>query len=166
MASLANDLACFSMPEVTDDEIDSTSYENGIVFVRHENRCYSALGLAPGAHFGTQGVSSVAAFGVPSTWQVIALADVCTPDNPSTIQHEMLHALGVLHEHQRPDRDTYLLFDPSASSNPSAYDLIASEQWFDMGSPLEVESVMTYCSNCGSNSDLPVMTTKVISFIT
>ena len=160
MESLANDLACFSMPEVTDEEIGSTSYENGIVFVRHESRCFSALGLAPGAHFGTQGVSSVAAFGVPATWQVIALADICTPDNPSTIQHEMLHALGVLHEHQRPDRDTYLLFDPSASSNPSAYDLIASEQWFDMGSPLEVESVMTYCSLCGAIGDAPVMTIR------
>jgi len=96
LSSLENDLGCFSIPEVSDSEIAATAFVNGIVFVGHNNGCYSALGLAPGSHFQTLGVSTIESFGVPSGWQVIALAPGCTPDNPSTVQHEMLHALGML----------------------------------------------------------------------
>jgi hypothetical protein len=157
---LENDLGCFSIPEVSDSDIDSTAFVNGIVFVGHNAGCYSALGLTPGAHFSTLGVTSITQFGVPAGWQVIALAPGCTPDNPSTVQHEFLHALGVKHEHQRPDRDEFIIFDPTATNNPSQFDPIADEDWFDMNSPLEIESVMTYCSYCGSTGSNPVMTLR------
>ncbi|CBY38065.1 unnamed protein product [Oikopleura dioica] len=160
LSSLENDLGCFSIPEVSDSEIDATAFVNGIVFVGHNDGCYSGLGLAPGAHFQTLGVSTIESFGVPSGWQVIALAPGCTPDNPSTVQHEMLHALGVKHEHQRPDRDRFIVFDPSATKNPSQFDVLAEEDWYDMRSPLEIESVMTYCSFCGNNGADPVMTLR------
>lgn len=44
---------------------------------------------------------------------------------------------------------------------PESYDVIPVADWFNMGSPLEVESVMTYCSFCSAiSTTTPVMTVK------
>ena len=37
----------------------------------------------------------------------------CGGNTESTVHHEMLHAIGVHHEHVRPDRDDLLVVDTS-----------------------------------------------------
>ena len=46
--------------------------------------------------------------------QVIVLASYCAEEH--TLIHEILHALGLLHEHQRPDRDQYVDVNMTAAN--------------------------------------------------
>ena len=48
----------------------------------------------------------------------------CGGNTAATVHHETLHALGVGHEHNRPDRDTYLNVDTSKSYAPSQYQVL------------------------------------------
>ena len=41
------------------------------------------------------------------------MKDSCGGNTESTVHHEMLHAIGVHHEHVRPDRDDLLVVDTS-----------------------------------------------------
>ena len=97
--------------------------------------------------------------GGPSNWQFLALDSVCGGSSQATVEHEVLHALGIAHEHQRPDRADYIIVDESAAQTPSNFFTI--DNWVDSGNqfPFELESVMTYCSSCGSaDSTVPIMT--------
>ena len=157
MAEIESDLACFSMPYLDATELLSTTYPHGVIYVLSSQGCYSSLGVWEG-FVGNTGASSVTDFGVPETWQIIALEPSC--NGHATVQHELMHALGVNHEHNRPDRDEYLLYNPAATFMPQSYDVIPIDDWFDLDSPLEVESVMTYCSFCSAIGSDPVMTIK------
>ena len=146
------DLACLEMRR------EDTSWTNGIIFVKAseigQSGCFSALGVA-------QGFYNDGGFGYPSTWQAIALSESCAGTSQATVQHEILHALGVHHEHNRPDRDDYLNVDTSAASSPHNFRKIGRDTWIETGHDFDISSVMTYCSYCGSiSSDYPVMTTK------
>ncbi|CAG5104451.1 Oidioi.mRNA.OKI2018_I69.chr1.g1260.t1.cds [Oikopleura dioica] len=146
------DLGCLEMRR------EDTSWTNGIIFVKAseigQSGCFSALGVA-------QGFYNDGGFGYPSTWQAIALSEGCAGTSQRTVQHEILHALGVHHEHNRPDRDDYLNVDVSAASSPHNFRKIARDTWIETGHEIDISSVMTYCSYCGSiSSDYPVMTTK------
>ena len=57
---------------------------------------------------------------------------------PGTTEHEVMHALGIIHEHQRPDSDDYILLD--RTSIPK----LPVESWLESGHSFELESVMNY----------------------
>ena len=48
--------------------------------------------------------------------------------------HEMLHALGVKHEHSRPDRDQFLNVDLDATEMDSQFTLIDADEWIQVRS--------------------------------
>ena len=116
MAALADDLACFDMPYVSDPA--NTEYANGIVFITNPGSCFSALGQSSGYYNNDIGATSVTEFGVPAGWQVINLSDNCA-GSIEVVQHEVLHALGFLHEQSRPDRDNYITVNMDATTEPS-----------------------------------------------
>ena len=45
----------------------------------------------------------------------------CGGDTEATVHHEMLHAIGVHHEHVRPDRDDILDVDTSGVDESMAH---------------------------------------------
>jgi Astacin (Peptidase family M12A) len=80
--------------------------------------------------------------------------------NQRNITHELGHAFGFIHEHQRPDRDSYLTVDLSnvpsnAQSNFSRLSL------FDSLGPYDFLSVMHYRSNAFAiDTSKPTMVPK------
>jgi len=78
--------------------------------------------------------------------------------------HEVLHALGVAHEHQRPDRDDTIIVDDAEINlqYPSLADQftkLPSNGWWDSSHDLEIGSSMMYPSIL-STGDNPVMVLK------
>ena len=161
MNGLSNDLGCIQFIEVEEKDLASSKFENGLVFVPG-NACVSMVGLAPGKSPGM----SLQQAKMPSNilkWQGITLSNNCAGTSMATIQHEVLHALGVMHEHSRPDRDTYLNFNAGNTQSQSSYTKIPSDEWVQSGiaSEFEVESVMTYCSFCSAIvKSVPVLSLK------
>lgn len=47
---------------------------------------------------------------------LLLLSDTCLqyPAGATVVQHETMHSMGFMHEHQRPDRDRYVTFNKNA----------------------------------------------------
>lgn len=90
--------------------------------------------------------------------QLLTLNGRCL--NKGDIMHEVMHALGFLHEHQRPDRDDYLLIlrDNVQHGKLNNFDLIPSEYYENLDRrPFDYESIMIYGEYAFSKNGLPTM---------
>lgn len=62
----------------------------------------------------------------------------------ATFIHEMMHALGVIHEHQRPDRDKYIKFNPQNLIDPVLAGDYAIQQGYRTFTEYDYSSIMHY----------------------
>lgn len=53
----------------------------------------------------------------------------CDGTDAGTIKHEFLHAMGFHHEHNRPDRTSFLEVNMGATEMDSQFTLMASSDW-------------------------------------
>ena len=74
------DLGCVEMVYVPYEELASTGYEYGLLFVHKDQTgrggCWSALGRRPGFTGGIAG-GDMRTFGALRTWQLIQLEEMC-----------------------------------------------------------------------------------------
>ena len=80
------------------------------------------------------------------------------------IRVKVLHALGVQHEHSRPDRDEHIIFYPGNTNSPGSYTKMTHSSWITVpsayGGEFELDSVMTYASTASSSNNQPVTVVK------
>ena len=106
---MGKDLGCIKTVKVEREDLNSTIWRQGILFYWDQNATTSRsyIGVHPGGTFThvarLTDIDSLEQFGAPSTWQIIITARGVK--NEVVLHHEVLHALGLHHEHSRPDRD-------------------------------------------------------------
>lgn len=110
--------------------IENISGQSNYVTVQED----ASLGGGFSSSVGMGGGEQFVRFG-PNAW------------NRGTICHEVGHALGLWHEQQRPDRDTYVVinFGNIAPADQPNFAIISNGQTF--GTPYDFYSVMHYKRN-------------------
>ncbi|UQB68066.1 M12 family metallopeptidase [Epilithonimonas zeae] len=103
--------------------VPRTNQQDYIKFVRHASESSSYVGRVGGG-------------------QIINIADWA---NHGVVMHEIAHAVGVFHEHQRPDRDAYIWVDPSVHNDVN-YQIKNFSEARTFG-PMDFNSIMMYSSN-------------------
>ena len=107
MAQFGKDLMpCMRTEKVDRADLGSTQWAHGILFgweMPTQSGCWSWVGLLPGAGFVWNNPAPLTQNGAPATWQMIHLSASCGGNTEHTVHHEALHALGIGHEHNRPD---------------------------------------------------------------
>ena len=76
--------------------------------------------------------------------QRISISDGCY--GRGTTLHEFMHALGIDHEQNRPDRENHVYLDwPNVDHNKRHnFEILQSNEWIDTGHAYEYNSVMHY----------------------
>ena len=120
--------------------VPRTAEANYVTFnfdsTNHSGSCESAVGMQTGQQF------------------VAGSVDCAT----ATLVHEMGHTIGLLHEHQRPDRNTFVTFTPANTDKPliaGNLDLFTTN--FQAVGLYDYSSVMHYPPFAFSKNNLPVL---------
>ena len=94
------------------------------------------------------------------TGQKVSLSDGCY--GRGTTLHEFMHALGIDHEQNRPDRDQFINihWQNIQANKIHNFDVLDLTEWVETGHHYEYRSVMHYDGYDFSSSDKPVMTIK------
>ncbi|CAG5103570.1 Oidioi.mRNA.OKI2018_I69.chr1.g831.t1.cds, partial [Oikopleura dioica] len=92
--------------------------------------------------------------------QLISLGSGCHTLGRSL--HEFFHALGFLHEHQRPDRDNFvdIHWENIRNGHASDFSKISMNQFSDNFIGYDINSVMHYSTDAFSNGNGPTLTLK------
>ncbi|XP_074655485.1 high choriolytic enzyme 1-like [Tubulanus polymorphus] len=121
---------CFQFTEVADnsEKLPTLMFYSG-------TGCHSAVGMSGGT-------------------QMLSLGRGCL--HSGYIWHELLHALGLWHEHTRLDRDKYVRIlwqniEPDAQIN---FQITAKNKINDLGTPYDLSSLMHYPDNYFSKNGL------------
>lgn len=75
-----------------------------------------------------------------------------------TIQHEMLHTLGLKHEHKRPDRDQHVSVRMDQVEESRKHDY--RKERLSQASPLDVSSMTHYSGTAKGKDGKPIISTK------
>lgn len=77
-----------------------------------------------------------------------------------SIQHEVLHVLGIHHEQVRYDRDDFVQvhLDRIKDGMEPNFDKLTSSVWLNQNTPYDYWSVLQYNGNWQSNNGLPTIT--------
>ena len=143
MERLSKDLGCIKTMYIEREQLNSTIWKQGIIFIYDPNKnSESYVGVYPGGTMGSSDIDSLEQFGAPSTWQIITTSNDPFLQYQSTVHHEVLHALGLRHEHTYPDRDDYLQFKNETLDHN--YEKNDADDWIETEFPFEMQSVMIY----------------------
>lgn len=111
------------------------TFELNYVDIISDNDCYSQVGMQQGK-------------------QLISLPTTC--HESSIILHELMHTVGMMHHHNRPDRDKYVSinYDNIEHASISSYDIQSEniEIWKDI--PYDYRSIMHYKAYAHSRNGL------------
>ncbi len=75
---------------------------------------------------------------------------------PLIIAHEFMHALGIRHEHQRADRDTYIIIHEENVEGGQLHNFILND-WATMVGPYDFDSLMHYGTHGFSSNGQPTI---------
>ncbi|CAK8678189.1 unnamed protein product [Clavelina lepadiformis] len=116
---------CFSFP-------DRVAEEDYLIY-QPRSGCWSYVGKQGGA-------------------QTISIGSGC--EKMSTIEHEMMHAIGIYHEQSRPDRDGYVVIETQNIDADKVYnfDKYTYDDVDDRRVPYDYNSVMHYGDTSFSNN--------------
>ena len=113
---------------------------------------YVAISVSGG---GAEGSSYVGVAPAPYQPQPLTCGSACTV---ATWLHEMGHTIGLLHEHQRPDRGNYItlnLANADLPNVPGNFTLFSYDN--QITGLYDYASVMHYCAFCFSKAGQPVL---------
>ena len=94
--------------------------------------------------------------------QYIQLTQGCFVEE--AVSHELMHSIGFLHEHQRPDRDEYVHVNESCIQKGKEHNFKIQKDLLTYGLKYRAKSIMHYSSDAFTIGNCQTITSKVSKF--